>query len=110
MHADAGAQASGGDVLRAPNGGHLPVEVVGEIREGGGGSHRVVRRGDPVRDVVGSDVDASPPSTAVTSQVMIIVAAKAGSSETKCTFWTTRVSGPTSASAVALPRAWEASA
>ena len=34
-----------------------------------------------------------PPSTAVTSHVMVIVPAKAGSSETKSTAWTTRTSG-----------------
>jgi hypothetical protein len=58
-----------------------------------------------------------PPSTAVTAQVMVMVPAKAGSSDSKSTACTTRTPGTmstnrastTSASAVALPGAPEAS-
>ena len=73
--------------------GDLPLDVLGEIREGDSQSGGVILSGDAVWDVVGSDVDAGPSSTAMISQVMIIVPANAGSSETKSTAWTTRTSG-----------------
>ena len=73
--------------------------------------------GDAVWDVIGSDVDASPSIDGVTFQVMVIVPAKAGSSETKSTACTTLTSGTMSTyrastmseSAVAFPAAREAS-
>jgi hypothetical protein len=81
-------------------------------REGGGKSNGVVVGGILSGTSFAVMSTRVPPSTAVTSQVMVIVPAKAGSSETKSTSWTTRTSGTTSTkrastmseSALALPR------
>jgi hypothetical protein len=78
----------------------------------------VVLGGDAIRDVVGSDIDACPSVDAVSSQIIVIVPAKAGSLETKSTAWTTRRSGTRSTyrtstmseSAVDFPPAPEATA
>ena len=91
--------------------GSLLLEIGGELGQRGGESGSVVLGGDAGGDVVGADVHPRPGVTAVTSQVIVMVPAKAGSSETKSTACTTRTPGTTSTkrastmseSAVALP-------
>ena len=71
--------------------GGLRLEVGGEVGQGRGESFGVVLGRDAVRYVVGGDADYGfRQPTSCTSQVMVMVPAKSGSSETKSTAWTTR--------------------
>ena len=99
-------------------GAAVRLDVAGEVGQRGREPGRVVLRGDAGGDVLGADVHARPSSVAVTSQVIVMVPARSGSSATKVTACTTRTPGTMSTkrastmseSAVALPGPVEASA